>query len=257
MHNPFGSGTMRGAGDVIRWALSLASFRVDNSSLAALSVLNAYKLDTYINAPTSPWAWLQAEVLPLLPVSVSTGPEGLAVVPWLARAVTADQTAEHLEEGRNCTRESAVVYTSINDVYNELTIHYAPNIETGGTALSSTLTGYRYDADDPSTKPSYWCKRSQAVFGRRPLEISAGVVYDPATAESILTDLARWHSHPRREILYTVGRDMDWLRPGDVVALTDADLHLSAAVGLVGSVAYGDYSLTLQVVLFEPVVFYQ
>ncbi len=45
--------------------------------------------------------------------------------------------------------------------------------------------------------------------------------------------------------------------PGDVVLLTDADIHLTEVVGLVGSIAYGDDSPTVQVIVFEPLVFAQ
>jgi len=255
LQNPFAAGALRGAGDVIRWALGESSLRIDHSRTSELSILDGYKIDTYINGPSSPWAWLLSEVLPLLPVTVGTGPDGLFVVPWLARALSFDQAVDALEEGRNCTREGAVVYTSTAEVYNDLTIRYAPNVETGGFSRYRTLNGDRYTSKDPNTSPGFWCRRSAATFGKRSMTLEASVIYDPATAGAVLQDLARRHSHPRREILYSLPRSLDWLRPGDVVTLTDEDLHLTDVLGLVGSISYGQDSLSCQLILFEPSVF--
>jgi len=255
LQNPYGTGTLRGAGDVIRWALDKSSLRVDNSRLSELKILNSYHIDTYINGPVSPWSWLLAEVLPLLPVTVGTGPDGLFVVPWLARALSVSQSMEDLEEGRNCTRQGAVVYTSTSEVYNDLTIRFAPNIDSGSFALHQTLNGETWTSTDPNTSPGLWCRRSASIFGKRSMSLEASVIYDPATAGAVLTDMARRHSHPRREIIYRLPRTLDWLRPGDVITLTDAALHLSSVVGLVGSIAYAEDDLTAQIVLFEPLVF--
>ena len=257
LQSPYSAGSLRGAGDVIRWALSESTIRIDHGRLAELSILNSYKIDSYINTPTSPWGWLLSEVLPLLPVSVGTGPDGLFVVPWLARALEASQAVDHLETGRNCTREGAAVYTSVSDVYNHLTIQFAPSADGGTFARHRTLSGDRVNTSDPNTAPGYWCRRSAAIFGRRSLSVEASVVYDLATADAILGDLERRHSHPRREIIYSLPRRMDWLRPGDVVTLTDPDLHLSSVVALVGSIAYGEDALSCQIILFEPSVFSQ
>lgn len=255
--NPFGTGALRGAGDVIRWALASSTVRYDHSRLSELSILNSLNIDTFINAPSSPWAWVLSEVIPLLPVTVGTGPDGLFVAPWLATAATADQAVEHLEEGRNCTREGSAVYTSPDQVYNDLTLRYAPNIEAGSFALRQTLNGEHWTATDSSVSPGFWCRRSRAIFGTRPLSLESSAIYDPATAGAVLTHLARRYSHPRREIVYTLPRSLDWLRPGDVVTLTDAGLHLAAVPGVVGSVAYSANDLSCQVVLFEPLVFAQ
>ena len=257
MRNPFGKGPLRSAGDVIRWALQASSIRVDNSRLGELSVLDAFKIDTYINTPVSPWAWLQSEVLPVLPVTVGTGPDGIFVVPWLARAVVAEQAVAILEDGRNVTRRSGLVYTAVGDVYNEITLRYAPNVATGAFAGRRTLGGYRYAADDPQTSPAYWCKRSQAIFGRRSFVIETSVIYDDATADAVVAHLARRYSHPRREVVFSAGRDLDWLRPGDVVLVTDASVSLAAVPAVVGSISYSDDALDIQVVIFEPLVFGQ
>jgi len=255
LRSPYSNATLRGAGQVIRWALERSTLRVDESRLSELSLLDAYKIDTYINQPVSPWAWLLAEVLPLLPVTVGTGPEGLFVAPWLASELTAKQAIAGLEEGRNCTRQSGAVYTPASEVYNEITLRFAPNDETGGYALHKTISGDAWDSSDPNTAPAYWLRRSAATFGRRPLSLESSVIYDPATADGILRHLARRYSHPRREIIYRIPRELDWLRPGDVVTLTDAGLHLSSVPAVVGSIAYDSDAISAEIILFDPLVF--
>ena len=256
VRNWWGTGTLRGAGDVIRWALQQSTLRVDHSRLGELTILNSFKVDAFINAPISPWSWVSSNLLPLLPVSVATGPDGLYVTPWLVAGLSNEDAVEVIEEGRNAIRQGNVVYTSSDSVFNEITIRFAPNASTGSPALRRVITSQgNHDASDPNSSPNLWCTRSQGIFGTKRLDIETKVVYDTATAESILQYMARRHSHPRREVIYSVPRKMDWLRPGDVVKVTDADLHLSEVIGYLGSIAYGDDSLTVQVIIFEPLVF--
>jgi len=253
--NHYGTGGLRGAGDVIRWALAQSTLRVDHSRLGQLKTLNSFKIDGFINQPISPWEWVASNVLPLLPVSVATGPDGLYVAPWLHKQLQKDQAIVTLEEGRNATRIGNVVYTSSDSVVNDITLRFGLNASTGSHAVRRTIHGEKWTSSDPDSRPDFWCRRSRAVFDKRALELTTNVIYDVATAESILAYYARRYTFPQREILYTVPREYDWLRPGDVLLLVDSDLHLSEVIGLVGPIAYGEDSLTVQVVLYEPLVF--
>ena len=257
LRSPFDTVGLRGAGDVIRWALQSSTLRIDHSRLAELSVLNAFKLDSFINTPISPWEWLSSNVLPLLPVTVATGPDGLYVVPWSAEALQDSQALEVLEDGRNCTRIGDVIYTSSTGVANEITLRFAPDAATGTLAQRRTLSGATYDSTDPNTLPNFWCRRSRGVYRGQPrkLEISSSVLFDVATVEALLASLARRYTFPRREILYRCPRDLDWLRPGDAVRLTDADLHLTEAIVTIGPIGYQDDALVVQLIVFEPLRF--
>ncbi len=248
---------LRGAGDVIRWALRESTLRVDHSRLGELDALNVFKIDTHINGSISPWAWLTREVLPLLPVQVATGPDGLAVVPFTLRRLQADQATVRLEEGRNCTRESSRVWDSDANVANEITLRFAPNAETGTHAGRVTITHADYKAADTLSHPHLWCRRSFGVWGSRQRTIDASVVFDVATAEALAVSLARRLTFPVSRILYTLDPTLDWVRPGDTALVTDAGMHLDEAVAIVGTLPYTGPSLGSQLVLFEPLVLEQ
>lgn len=255
LRNSFAPGTLRGAGDVIRWALNASTLRIDRSRLSELKALNGFLVDSHINVPSSPWSWVSSNLLPLLPVSVGTGPDGLFVVPWLHTSLRKDQAVDVLEHKRNCVRAGDVVYTSRSEVLNDLTIRFGRAADTGSYALRRRVSGDNYDSADPDSRPEFWCRRSRSLFGRRSASFDTAAVFDTATAEAMLGHLARRHSFPRRELLVTLGRDLDWLRPGDVVLYADTGLHLTEAIALVGSIGYGENNLTAQLVLFEPLVF--
>ena len=88
--NPYGTGTLSGAGDVIIWALrrSGGDLAVDFEELEKLRpVLNDYRIDTFINDATiTALKWLRSVVLPILPVVETTTGKGwsLAYIDWCA-----------------------------------------------------------------------------------------------------------------------------------------------------------------------------
>ena len=80
-----GGRAIEGAGDLIEYMLRRSSLRWDAGRVAAVKpLLNSYKLAGYIQPDPderiSPWDWLRREILPLLPVGVRSGPEGVYLI---------------------------------------------------------------------------------------------------------------------------------------------------------------------------------
>jgi hypothetical protein len=74
---------LRGAGDVLTWALEQSGYRVDWGMVAAAAPwLNQYKIDTIISARVKASDWIQQQLIPLLPVSMMTGPDGIYPLVW-------------------------------------------------------------------------------------------------------------------------------------------------------------------------------
>ena len=74
---------LRSAGDVLGWALEQSGYRVDWGMFAiAQPWLNAYKIDTIISARVKASDWIQQQLIPLLPVSMMTGPDGIYPLVW-------------------------------------------------------------------------------------------------------------------------------------------------------------------------------
>ena len=223
--NPYGPGDLRGAGDVIKWALNLSGLKVDDGRLApALARLQGFKIDGAITESISVMDWLRDEILALLPVSIVTGGDGVYLVVWDTQD---NPIRAQLTEGRDgITRESSVAYQS-SEVSNEITLKYGLSAYHGNTRSQYTMTGdLERETDDLGTTD--YLQDSVRIHGIRALEIDAGdLITDTATAEKIVGVLASSSSRKLRLISYGAPSSLAWLNVGDVVALTDTDLYLT------------------------------
>ncbi len=77
--NQFGDGDLSRGGDICRWALTKSGTQFDDAAWANLSViLNQYSFAGYITDPEiTAFEWLQANIIPHLPISVHVGARGL------------------------------------------------------------------------------------------------------------------------------------------------------------------------------------
>ena len=115
---------IRGAGSVLEWALSRSSLPVDFGRTAAVSgYLDRFKIDASIDAFTSPMEWLRAHVLPLLPVSIVTGPEGLYPILWRYDA-TASDAVGHLDADTDPRITLGRIERDNSEIANDFTLSY-------------------------------------------------------------------------------------------------------------------------------------
>jgi len=256
--NPFAVGALRGAGDVIRWALALSTLRIDRSQAGRLAGLNGFRVDTYINDPTArPWPWVRDTLLPLLPASAVSGPDGLYVTTWDYDA-TPDDAVERLEVGRNCARslDSLVTYGDEGAVVNEVSVQFALDGATGQYTRTITIGDTWEEHAVSPLYPSIWARRSRQFFGRRAQTVTAGWVYDYATAEAIGAHLLRRSALPPRRVAVTADAALAWLRPGDVVAFTDRSLSLIGRAAHVEAVASSESGqVEVGLILFESLTY--
>lgn len=234
---------LRGAGDVIDYMLSRSTLRVDQGRVrAARQRLNAFLLDCYIQPSpgqsVSPWEWLQAHVLPLLPVVVRVGPLGLYVAAFDIFARTVDCGAV-LEAGRNCVRISPVSALGTSDRVNDVRLHYAPRADLGSYASTVRAVGDSGEAGS-SVFVSQACRESAARFGSRQAEYRTEVIYDDETASKIVRFIAARDAMPAREVAYELTEDVPGLEVGQPVLLTDAAVGMSGAVAHVWLLRQGD-----------------
>lgn len=233
---------MRGAGQILADILRLTSVPVDRGRWAAAEgYLNRYLFDFVIDAQVVPWDFARQNVLPLLPVSIVTGPDGLYGVVWRYDATAADAVA-HLDTGTDLEIErSSTVTADRSNIINRITVKYGKALRTGRWLAQVTL-----DADDTDGAiPDLYCALSQRRYQRpdgQPLVvekvIEAVCVYDDATA----TAIAQWHARAfalaRRRVSYTVSEARyGWMERGAIVTLTDADLYIDAQLCIVESIA--------------------
>lgn len=225
------SAAYRGAGEVLAYYLSRTTLRLDTGRLAvAAALLNGFKVDAYQDAPASPWAWLQAHLLPWLPVSIETGERGLYPVIWRYWA-TADDTCAHLQADEGgIVRQGRMRRTrDAREVVNEIRVAWAydarDKIGRRQTVLRSARSAGEYT--------SQHVQHSARLYGDAALSLEIPETCDGQTVARVADWIARARGAVPRVVTYDVPPDYGWLELGAVVTLTDAPLHLSAAVALV------------------------
>lgn len=231
--------SLSGAGDVMEVFLGMSTMPVDYGRLAAAKpYLNQYKIAGCIVEGVSPYEWVTANLLPILPCSLVTGPNGLYVIPWRYAATARDAVAT-FDTGIDPEIELAeqvLIDGGIKDVVNRFKLRYALSNRYGTTYKYLTLGGD--DTDSTDTSASLYCRQSQARYGVRTMEEESSVLYDTATAGLILSWWARAKALPTRVVTYAVPHTWGWLERGDVVTITHAELHMVAQPALLESATH-------------------
>lgn len=265
--NANGAGALRGAGDVIAWIVQTwTDIPIDGARFAGVrELLNAYKIDTYINEPVDPMAWLNAEVFPLLPVEPRQGEAGIY---WYMRrwSATASDAIARLDADAEQIQRESLITTQSSQVVNEVGVAYGPDRSTGRHnfrvilgAESRTRPNDEIEAGLVTTDDrmigGYRAALSQSIYGRQPLELAADAVWDPATAVLIAQDIIAAQALPRRYVEYSGGSDLESFEIGDVIVLNDSSVQLLDVVAQVLDVTFGGADVVLSLELFDdPVV---
>jgi len=246
---------VRGAGDVLSYMLNQTTMKVDRGrTAAAAAALNHLKIDCAIDTRVKVWEWLQSELLPILPVSLANGPDGIYPVVWRYDATAAEAVADLDVDADPTIQRASRVRVDSSKIKNRLRLNFCMNRRTG-TAMQYRILDGDYNADDPSTRGSYICAVSQARYrtsrdtGVREDELDTAIVWDVATADAILAIRARAYALAHRTVDYIISaNDYETLERGDIVMLTDSEIGVSGLVCLVREIQY-DTSDTIAVSL--------
>lgn len=232
------SGGVAGAGDLLIWMLRRASVPVDLPRFDAVKAyLNRWKVSGYVDDAVSPVEWLTDNLLPLIPVSLAYGADGVIPVVWRLDAGAAD-AVEAITAGPGVVRTGLVSYTrGPSDVVNDVRVSFAARARTGDFLRTVSC---RPDPDEDSKDEftSYYARISAARYGAQAESVETDIVYDEATAGLIAEWLVRAKALPIRTVTYETGIEFGWLEPGDVVTLTDEELSFSSQVCLVETVSW-------------------
>jgi len=250
------SAALRSAGDVLEYLLDLSTLRVDRGrTAAAASLLNGYKIDTYIDEQVGVWEWVSANLLPVLPISIRYGYQGLYPVVWRA-AVQGSDPVTLLDADRSDVVRLGPVQTSSTlhgELMNEIRVAYATDAESGSNRGTYLLHGDDQIANDATATSSRLTRISVARYGVAPGELQTDVIWDSATAAALAFSHALLSALPVRVVNYTAPQEFAWLEEGASVQVTDADLSLSETPAIITEIEeLFDGTVRVELTLLDP-----
>ena len=236
---------IRGAGDVATWLLERTNKPIDYGRWAAAApLLDQYKIDAVIDSPCQPWAWVRDHLLPILPMTITSGPAGIYPVVWRYNATTADAVFNFDADADPRIQRASPVTVDSSKIKNNFSLDYAYSIRTSSHWGNVRLGAGPYDSDDTDAHVSLYCKLSQHRYrylnGQPRVvdhNIKTSVIYDSASAYAVLAWMARAYCLARRTVSYVVPeREWGWLERGMVGTLDHGEIHAAAWVVLVTDV---------------------
>ena len=250
---------MRSAGEVLETLIRWSGRPVDRGRWAAAEpLLERFRLDFVIDAEVDAWEFIRSQLLPILPVSIVSGPDGIAPIVWRYDATSADAVA-HLDADRDPSIERASQVTYDRDIRNDIQIDYALAIMSGNYLGRLRYTS-NASADDEDAVPSYLCELSQRRYQRpdgEPLVarhvIQSPVIYDDSTAHAVCQWMAAAYALARRRVEYLVPEsEWGWLERGSVVTISHDEIHLDAQVAVVEGIRMdGSPMMRLRLLIIE------
>ena len=230
LRNPYGEGALTGAGDICRWALSKTGLDIDHGSWSNISaILNTYTFDGYINAAVGAWQWLNDNILPLLPIEIRSGPNGLYPVLAQIYAINRVQPRRKILAGSNFKRISAITtQTDTSEIYNAVSIHIAKNGISDAYNGIVRIASNAANAD--SDRSSVESAQSANRYGISEMILESDYVYNRESADRMAYMLIQSKSFPQLELRYRADIEYAYLQLGDVIELTDEDLYFENVI---------------------------
>lgn len=213
---------MEEAGTVILWALSRSTLPIDHRRWRVLAEqLRGVRVATYINDPeVTPWAWLEAHVLPLLPISIVRTEDGLAPVIFDPALHLGSEVA-HFEEGPDFRRVGPwQVERDAEDIINTLRISYAPDGTDSAFIRRFSVVSEVEDSNEEVE--SHYSRVSVSRYGIREEELELDAVWSDATAQAVALDRVRLGSMPFEVAEFRAACSEGWLQVGQAILLTDS-----------------------------------
>lgn len=179
---------------------------------SARDVLDAYRVDGYLDRPEPPWQTALTAWLWLAPVSVRSGEDGLLPIAW--RIDPQPPSMLHLIVDENCERST-----------DDFETDGAERANSFGFAHSADRNGEYAQTDTLDKDTSHPCAVSESHHGRidSAESIESRMVYDAPTAIRAMTWRSIAYAHPMWVRRVTSSRPEARERlVGDVVTLTDS-----------------------------------
>jgi hypothetical protein len=241
---------LTGAGDVLQWFLEQSGIQIDRGrTAAAAALLNFIQLDFYLAERTDCLDFVRNQLMPLLPASLMVSQDGVHPVVWRYDA-TAEDALIHVTADVDVFRDGQVEYVD-NDIYNEIRLNYRHNCRYNKLKKSVTVTGDQTASTSGFIWHSPYSIHSNQRHGRKSLQMETELISSRASAGRVINWLARAYSGKHRVIRYEAPYKLAYLQPGDVITLTDSELHFTEQVLLIQSIDWGDTGLGITLLYIQ------
>ena len=226
--NRFGGGSLTRAGDLLQWALLRSGQRIDVGAFANMgALLNRYQLSGYINDPAMyAWEWVQGNILPLLPVGIRMGPNGLRPVLDQLGFIDSLQPIAQWYVGRDLEIQQITAVTQTtgtDDIVNDATLKYAFN---GYGQNLTSIARCRHLRQGQNEMQTDVAKTSVNRYGVKQTVIESNYVYDGTTADLIVQTVVKSNALPRFEVVLVANVQWGYLQIGDIISVTATRLGL-------------------------------
>jgi hypothetical protein len=239
---------LRRAGQLLNYIYSKSSADIDRGRVEIASkYLDQITVSGYIDESEISWLdWAEDNLLPILPVSILSGPSG--VYPSVFRAELRSQDAGwFFVEGLNCTREAEPRYQSTGEQINEFRLDWGVRISDDVYRRSRTISG-----SQDYGRGNLFTRRSYSRIGEQSTSEISDIIYSQTTAGQYFGYQSKIKSGSKVEIDYALDRLSCRLpKPGDIVSLTDSGLGFSGALGHVLSIEIEDLDVFVTVLLIR------
>lgn len=198
--------------------------------------LGNFKFGGYFDTDVDLGEWINNQLLPLIPMAWRQGDNGLYldVVDYRVDK----NTAIFLQAGCGIVRETDVQYLS-SEIVNSVVIDYKPD-ENGN---------YQATFKSPQSIRS---QESQRRYGVKTQKIESEIIYDENTALAVSGWLIEKSAFALRSVGYSSrGGSFTKFKPGDQVVITDEEIGLFDAPGIVNSVDIDSTGASFLVYLLE------
>ena len=212
-----------GAGDICLWALQQGNQEIDYLAWESLApFLNTYKIAGFINSEEiSAIEFLEKEIIPLLPISVIQGKNGMKPILDLYAAGIRPAPICSLIASPEFSASSPLQQRGdSSSLINDVTISYCWDLKHGAYKCRQRITGDT-TFSSATTSQNQIAVASHDKYGLRASVIETKFVTDVDTAALIATHIIRYNAFPERFVEYTAAPSYGWIEIGDILSLTD------------------------------------
>ena len=227
LNNPFGSGTLEGGADIIRYVLTFGNVDIDFQNFESVApILNSYKFAGYINQPSQGMDFLQSEILPFLPCEITFGIKGIKItIPMLFSNLY--QTPQfHIIENNDFRFFGALISQETpSEIINHIELQFAFSVMTEQHLSSITINPTNIPASNVESKTTY----SDVSFNRYGLKkrvIQSNFIHDYQTAVRVSQNIIRRKALGIMTIEALAILSYGKIEIGDIIQITSTDFHL-------------------------------